>query len=128
MLADVIRAFGFGSGVPLLGLALSAAVAALGTWAAVLWHRRGEVALAVMLGGVATLLASPVSWLHHFVWIVPLAVVLILDLLPFPEPPRLPAVVQRARAALLRLGRGGTVPEPAEQRRRRAVLERSRRT
>ncbi|GAB2573318.1 glycosyltransferase 87 family protein [Microlunatus antarcticus] len=90
VLADVIRAFGFGSGVPLLGLALSAVVAALGTWAAVLWHRRGEVALAVMLGGVTTLLASPVSWLHHFVWIVPLAVVLIIDLLPFPEPPRLP--------------------------------------
>jgi alpha-1,2-mannosyltransferase len=91
VLADVIRAFGFGSGVPLLGLALSAVVAALGTWAAVLWHRRGEVALAVMLGGTATLLASPVSWLHHFVWIVPLAVVLVRDLLPFPEPPRLPA-------------------------------------
>jgi alpha-1,2-mannosyltransferase len=44
----------------------------------------------VMLGGVATLLASPVSWLHHFVWVVPLAVVLVLDLLPIGGPPRLP--------------------------------------
>jgi alpha-1,2-mannosyltransferase len=90
VLADVIRAFGVGSGVALLGLVLSAAIAALGTWAAVLWHRRGDVALAVMLGGTATLLASPVSWLHHFVWVVPLAVVLILDLLPIGNPPRLP--------------------------------------
>ena len=90
VLADVIRVLGFSTGATLLGLALSAVIAALGVWAAVLWHRRGDVALAVMLGGVATLLASPVSWLHHFVWVVPLAVVLVLDLLPLPEPPRLP--------------------------------------
>lgn len=90
VLADVIRVLGFGTGATLLGLALSAVIAALGVWAAVLWHRRGEVALAVMLGGVATLLASPVSWLHHFVWVVPLAVVLVLDLLPVPGPARLP--------------------------------------
>ncbi|MGI3783926.1 MAG: glycosyltransferase 87 family protein [Janthinobacterium lividum] len=90
VLADVVRAFGLGSTPALLGLALSAGIAALGVWAAVLWHRRGDVVLAVMLGGVATLLASPVSWLHHFVWVVPLAVVLILDLLPIGDPPRLP--------------------------------------
>ena len=90
VLADVIRVLGFSTRATLLGLALSAAIAALGVWAAVLWHRRGDVALAVMLGGVATLLASPVSWLHHFVWVVPLAAVLVLDLLPLPDPPRLP--------------------------------------
>jgi alpha-1,2-mannosyltransferase len=90
VLADVIRVLGFSTGATLLGLVLSAAIAALGVWAAVLWHRRGDLALAVMLGGVATLLASPVSWLHHFVWVVPLAVVLVLDLLPLPHPPRLP--------------------------------------
>ena len=44
-----------------------------------------------MLGGIATLLASPVSWLHHFVWVVPLAVVLVRDLLPVGAPRRLPA-------------------------------------
>ena len=90
VMADVVRAFGLGAGAALLGLALSAVIAALGVWAAVLWHRRGDVALAVMLGGIATLLASPVSWLHHFVWVVPLAVVLVLDLLPSTGPPRLP--------------------------------------
>ncbi|GAA3557984.1 glycosyltransferase 87 family protein [Microlunatus spumicola] len=91
VMADVVRVFGLGPGAALLGLALSAVVAALGAWAAVLWHRRGDVPLAVMLGGVATLLASPVSWLHHFVWVVPLAVVLVRDLLPVGGARRLPA-------------------------------------
>lgn len=89
-MADVVRVLGLGPGAALLGLGLSAVVAALGTWAAVLWHRRGDVPLAVMLGGVATLLASPVSWLHHFVWVVPLAVVLVRDLLPVGATRRLP--------------------------------------
>ena len=91
VLADTVRVLGLGPRVALLGLALSAVVAALGVWVAVLWHRRGDVALAVMLGGVATLLASPVSWLHHFVWVVPLGVVLVRDLLPVGTARRLPA-------------------------------------
>ena len=33
--------------------------------------------LAVCLAGIAGLIASPVSWSHHFVWIVPLAVSLV---------------------------------------------------
>jgi alpha-1,2-mannosyltransferase len=42
----------------------------------VLWHRLGEVRLAINLCGIAGLLASPVSWLHHFVWVVPFAITL----------------------------------------------------
>jgi alpha-1,2-mannosyltransferase len=78
VMADVVRVLGLGSGPAVLGLAGSAVVALVGVWAAVLWHRRGEVGLAVNLCGVAGLLASPVSWLHHFVWIVPLGVSLVL--------------------------------------------------
>ena len=89
-MADAIRIFGLGPGGTGLGLVLSALIAALGVWAAVLWDRRGDIPLAVMLGGIATLLASPVSWLHHFVWVVPLAVVLVRDLLPVGAPRRLP--------------------------------------
>lgn len=59
------------------GLALSAVVALLGAYVAALWHRRGEALLAVVLCGTATTLASPLSWTHHFVWVVPLAVVLV---------------------------------------------------
>ena len=58
------------------GLVLSAMVVLLGVLAAVVVHRAGEVKLAVCLAGVTSLLASPISWSHHYVWIVPLGVVL----------------------------------------------------
>jgi len=71
--ADFVRAFTLAPAGTVLGLLASAAVVALGVWAAAVWHRAGEVRFALVLCGVASLLASPVSWLHHFVWIVPLA-------------------------------------------------------
>jgi len=58
------------------GLVLSVVVVVLGVWAAVLMHRRGQVALAICLAGLTSLLASPISWSHHYVWIVPLGLVL----------------------------------------------------
>ncbi|MFZ0531049.1 MAG: glycosyltransferase 87 family protein, partial [Propionicimonas sp.] len=58
------------------GLVLSVLVLVLGVWAAVLMHRRGQVALAICLAGMTSLLASPISWSHHYVWIVPLGLVL----------------------------------------------------
>ncbi len=75
--ADLVRAFRLAAPGALIGLVLSALVGALGVWAAALWHRLGEVRFAVSLCGVAGLLASPVSWLHHFVWIVPLGLCLV---------------------------------------------------
>ena len=77
VMADIVRIFGLGQTPAIVGLVLSAAVAAAGLWAATLWHRLGAVRLAVNLCGVAGLLASPVSWLHHFVWVVPLAMSLV---------------------------------------------------
>lgn len=77
VLADVVRVAGLGSRPTLVGLGLSAVVALLGVWAALLWHRLGDERLALSLCGVAGLLASPVSWLHHFVWVVPLALSLV---------------------------------------------------
>jgi alpha-1,2-mannosyltransferase len=77
VMADIVRAFGVGPEPAAVGLALSAVVAVAGVWAAVLWHRLGDVRLAVNLCGLAGLLASPVSWLHHFVWVVPLAMSLL---------------------------------------------------
>jgi alpha-1,2-mannosyltransferase len=55
---------------------LSALVVVLGIWAAVLMHRRGQVAFALCLAGLTSLLASPISWSHHYVWVVPLGLVL----------------------------------------------------
>jgi alpha-1,2-mannosyltransferase len=77
VMADIVRIFGLGQAPAIVGLALSAAVAVAGLWAAVLWHRLGDVRLAVNLCGLAGLLASPVSWLHHFVWVVPVAMSLL---------------------------------------------------
>jgi alpha-1,2-mannosyltransferase len=54
------------AGTPALGILCLATV----------WWRRGEAALAVGLGAVAMLLASPVSWSHHWVWAVPVSLVL----------------------------------------------------
>jgi alpha-1,2-mannosyltransferase len=40
------------------------------------WWRHGDRPLAACLGAMAMLLASPVSWSHHWVWAVPVALVL----------------------------------------------------
>ncbi len=93
VMADVVRILGLGSGPALVGLAASALVALLGVWAGMLWHHIGEVALAVTLVGVAGLLASPVSWLHHFVWVVPLAMCLVWRTPGYPGRRPLPPVL-----------------------------------
>lgn len=72
-----LRWFGLGQISTVIGLAACGLVALLGVVSAVVWLRRGEAALGVTLGGVATLLASPVSWSHHFVWVVPLGLLLL---------------------------------------------------
>jgi alpha-1,2-mannosyltransferase len=77
VMADIVRIFGLGPGPAIIGLVMSGVVALAGVWAALLWHRLGDIRLAVNLCGVAGLLASPVSWLHHFVWVVPLAMSLL---------------------------------------------------
>ncbi len=61
------------------GLALGVAVLVLGVAASITVHHTGRAALAVALAGLTSLLASPISWSHHFVWIVPLAVLLWQD-------------------------------------------------
>ncbi|MDR1852865.1 MAG: glycosyltransferase 87 family protein [Propionibacteriaceae bacterium] len=57
-------------------MVLIAVVAVAGIAVCVLIHRCGQAALALCLSGLTALLASPISWSHHWVWIVPLAVVL----------------------------------------------------
>lgn len=71
-----LRIFGVGERASLTGLLACALVAVLGAMVGIRWHRR-HVGLAVTLCGIGGLLASPVSWSHHFVWIVPLGVLLI---------------------------------------------------
>jgi alpha-1,2-mannosyltransferase len=40
------------------------------------WWRRGDRALGTCLAAVAMLVASPISWSHHWVWAVPIALAL----------------------------------------------------
>jgi alpha-1,2-mannosyltransferase len=55
------------------GLAVSAILAVLGCLVAAHWWRQDEKVFAVALVGLTTCLASPLSWTHHYVWILPMA-------------------------------------------------------
>jgi alpha-1,2-mannosyltransferase len=69
------RLLGESPSAPLwLGVALPLGGAVLLLAAA--WWRRGDRLLGTGLAAVAMLLASPVSWSHHWVWAVPVAVAL----------------------------------------------------
>jgi len=57
-----------------LAVALPLALAVL--LVAARWWRSGDRVLGTCLGAVAMLIASPVSWSHHWVWVVPVALVL----------------------------------------------------
>ncbi|SDM88712.1 glycosyltransferase 87 family protein [Allokutzneria albata] len=56
-----------------LGVALLAALA--GFSVAVMAHRRGQTLLAFTVVGMTGAAVSPISWSHHWVWFVPLAIV-----------------------------------------------------
>ena len=62
----------------LLGLGLSAIVAVLGAVVAAHWWQKGEQVFAVALVGLCTCLASPVTWTHHYVWVLPLGAAVLL--------------------------------------------------
>ena len=58
----------------LAGLAVSGIVALLAALVGAHWWRAGQPVFAVALVGLATCLASPLSWTHHYVWVLPMAV------------------------------------------------------
>ena len=57
-----------------IGVLLSVAVAGLAMLVARRWHRLGQPLLAVGLCAIGTLLASPITWTHHYVWVLPVVV------------------------------------------------------
>jgi alpha-1,2-mannosyltransferase len=63
----------------LIGLACAGLVALLATLVAAHWWRAGQQVFAVGLVGLATCLASPLSWTHHYVWILPMAAAVVLQ-------------------------------------------------
>lgn len=60
----------------LLWLAVAAPVSIAVLLAAAAWWRRGDRVLGTCLAAIAMLLSSPISWSHHWVWAVPVALVL----------------------------------------------------
>lgn len=60
-----------------LALAAAAVLAVPVVWLVRRWRRRGEVAAGLLLTAFAGLLASPISWSHHWVWAVPLVALLV---------------------------------------------------
>jgi alpha-1,2-mannosyltransferase len=59
-----------------LWLVAAAPVAVAVVLLAALWWRRGDRVLAICLAAMAMLVASPIAWSHHWVWVVPIALVL----------------------------------------------------
>jgi len=78
LLGVFFRLGGSSVATTLVGLAVAGLVALLGTLVAAPWWQRGEKVFAVALVGLCTCLASPLSWTHHYVWILPLAVAVLL--------------------------------------------------
>jgi alpha-1,2-mannosyltransferase len=55
-----------------VGLAVAGVLAVLGCLVAAYWWRNEEKVFAVAIVGLTTCLASPLSWTHHYVWILPM--------------------------------------------------------
>ncbi|QXJ21299.1 DUF2029 domain-containing protein [Actinomadura graeca] len=58
---------------------LQAAIAVAGLLVAVRWARRDDWLGAAAVTGVTGLLVSPISWAHHWVWVVPALAVLLRE-------------------------------------------------
>ncbi|MBP2180733.1 glycosyltransferase 87 family protein [Amycolatopsis magusensis] len=65
-------------GMP-VALAIGALLAVPAVFLVVRYHRRGEPLAAVLVTAFTALLVSPVSWSHHWVWVVPLLVLLVAE-------------------------------------------------
>lgn len=66
----------------LVGLGVAGVVALIGAGVAVHWWRAGQRVFAIALVGLCTNLASPLSWTHHYVWILPMGVAVVTQVLP----------------------------------------------
>ncbi|HEV7651096.1 MAG TPA: glycosyltransferase 87 family protein [Actinophytocola sp.] len=70
------RMFGTDEPVNPVWLGVAAIVGLLGLAAAIALYRKGFQARSVVVAGLTALLVSPVSWIPHWVWAVPLLILL----------------------------------------------------
>jgi len=69
--AALLRLLGAGHAVDALWVLAGGLIAAVGLAAAVRAHRLGRELVAILLCAETTLFVSPISWTHHWVWVVP---------------------------------------------------------
>jgi alpha-1,2-mannosyltransferase len=82
VLGGMVRLFGDGGTVHAVATVVGGLTGLAAVWAAARWSRRGEELFALGLVGLGTVMASPLSWTHHFVWVVPLGFALFRYALP----------------------------------------------
>ncbi len=58
-----------------MGIGFLLAIPAL--WLLLRFHRKGQALAALLVTAFWTLLMSPISWTHHWVWVIPLIVLLV---------------------------------------------------
>ncbi|MEU7786063.1 glycosyltransferase 87 family protein [Amycolatopsis sp. NPDC049159] len=58
-----------------MGIGFLLAIPAL--WLLMRFHRKGQALAALLVTAFWTLLISPISWTHHWVWVIPLIVLLV---------------------------------------------------
>ena len=86
LLGVVLRLFGDTHLHTYIGLLISMIVAVIAAIVGAHWWKQGAHVLAIAFVGLGSNLASPLSWTHHFVWILPLAVVVLYQLRRRPWP------------------------------------------
>ena len=78
----IARALGMGSAAQLLWLGSAAVLAGAGLWLAARFTASGRELTGAVLCGLTGVAVSPFSWVHHWVWFVPLLIVLLDRALP----------------------------------------------
>jgi alpha-1,2-mannosyltransferase len=61
-----------------VGLGASALAGLIGLLVAAWAYRRSSVALGLLVAGASSMLASPITWTHHMVWVIPIVVWLVI--------------------------------------------------
>jgi alpha-1,2-mannosyltransferase len=83
----------------LLWLVLAVVVAAIGLYRAARAARAGDQLTGMRIAGITAAVVSPISWTHHFYWIVPAALVLLDLAAGTPAAVRRPRLVRPTAAA-----------------------------
>lgn len=86
LLGVVLRLFGDSHLHTYIGLLISMVVAVIAAIVGAHWWKQGAHVLAIGFVGLGSNLASPLSWTHHFVWVLPVAIAVLYQLRRRPWP------------------------------------------